>query len=55
MQESEVEGQYQGLNIKLKGAFGSYFILALLLLGFITAENHALRACDPKSFERSGV
>lgn len=37
-QQSEVEGKYQGLNIKLKGAFGSYFILALMLLGFITAR-----------------
>lgn len=39
LQESEVEGEYQGLNIKLKGAFGSYFILALMLLGFVTARS----------------
>lgn len=37
-QESEVAGKYQGLNIKLKGAFGSYFILALMLLGFVTTR-----------------
>lgn len=30
-----VEGTYQGLNIKLKGAFAGYFILALFLSGFI--------------------
>lgn len=38
-QQSEVEGKYQGLNIKLKGAFGSYFILALMLLGFVTTRD----------------
>lgn len=33
-----VEGVYQGLNIKLKGAFSGYFILVLLLSGFIGAR-----------------
>lgn len=33
-----VEGEYQGLNIKLKGAFAGYFILALLLTSFIGAR-----------------
>ena len=33
-----VEGEYQGLNIKLKGAFSGYFILVLLLSGFIGAR-----------------
>ncbi len=37
-QENEVEGQYQGLNIKLTGAFGSYFLLVIMLLGFITTR-----------------
>ena len=36
MQESRVVGEYKGLNIKLKGAFGSYFIFTLLLVSFIT-------------------
>lgn len=33
--DDEVTGKYQGLNIKLKGAFAGYFILALLLTSFI--------------------
>jgi hypothetical protein len=37
-QKSEVEGKYQGLNIKLKGAFGSYFILVLMLFGFVATR-----------------
>lgn len=37
-QEGSVEGEYQGLNIKLKGAFAGYFILALLLTSFIGAR-----------------
>ena len=33
--DDSVEGSYQGLNIRLKGAFAAYFLLALMLSGFI--------------------
>jgi hypothetical protein len=33
--DDAVEGMYQGLNIKLRGAFAGYFILAIFLSGFI--------------------
>lgn len=36
--DDSVQGKYQGLNIKLKGAFAGYFILALLLTSFIGAR-----------------
>lgn len=36
--DDSVEGKYQGLNIKLKGAFAGYFVLVLLLTAFIGAR-----------------
>ena len=33
-----VSGPFKGLNINLTGAFGGYFILVLLLLGFVAAR-----------------
>ena len=36
--ETTVEGPFQGLVIKLSGAFASYFLLVLVLIGFISSR-----------------
>jgi hypothetical protein len=33
---TEVQGPFQGLQLKLTGAFGGYFLLVLCIFGFIT-------------------
>jgi len=35
-----VSGPFKGLNIQLTGAFGGYFVVVLLIAGFITGYMH---------------
>lgn len=36
--EAKVTGPFKGLNLQLSGAFGGYFVLTLMLFGFITSR-----------------
>ena len=36
--KTKVSGPFQGLNIQLSGAFGGYFLLVLVIIGFISSR-----------------